>query len=156
MKYAFLVMLAWLGLSQVAAQAPEAGPDLKLWYDRPAKIWEEALPLGNGKTGAMVFGRVNKERLQLNDNTLWSGFPNAGNNPKGPAHLPLVRQATFSLWNSEAAMQQYAYGTAHHQQVIRKTRADRWYKEELFARFRVLSSSGTWNGRNPLDKVLEP
>ena len=103
MKYTFLVMLAWLGLSQVAAQAPEAGPDLKLWYDRPAKIWEEALPLGNGKTGAMVFGRVNKERLQLNDNTLWSGFPNAGNNPKGPAHLPLVRQAIFEGNYEQAA-----------------------------------------------------
>ncbi|MGV3639683.1 MAG: spheroidene monooxygenase [Adhaeribacter sp.] len=69
----------------------------------------------------------------------------------GLGELPLVRQATFSLWTHEEAMNQYAYGTAHHKQVIRKTRADRWYKEELFARFRVLSSSGTWNGRNPLD-----
>lgn len=68
---------------------------LKLWYSQPAKIWEEALPLGNGKTGAMVFGRVNRERFQLNDGTLWSGAPEAGNNPKGPAALPLVRQAVF-------------------------------------------------------------
>lgn len=69
----------------------------------------------------------------------------------GLGELPLVRQATFSLWTHEEAMQQYAYGTAHHKQVIRKTRADHWYKEELFARFRVLSSSGTWKGRNPLN-----
>jgi alpha-L-fucosidase 2 len=59
-------------------------PNLKLWYNKPAGIWEEALPLGNAKTGAMVFGGIVKERFQLNDNTLWSGAPNPGNNPDGP------------------------------------------------------------------------
>nr|WP_294894500.1 glycoside hydrolase family 95 protein [uncultured Pedobacter sp.] len=69
---------------------------LKLWYDKPADYWEEALPLGNGRLGAMVFGRVNKERFQLNDNTLWSGIPvDAENNPDGPKYLPQVRQAIF-------------------------------------------------------------
>lgn len=68
-------------------------PELKLWYDRPATAWEEALPLGNGTTGAMVFGGVAKERLQLNDNTLWSGYPDPGNNPNGPKYLPLLRKA---------------------------------------------------------------
>ena len=48
-------------------------PYLKLWYDKPAKAWEEALPLGNGRTGAMFFGRPLEESYQLNDNTLWSG-----------------------------------------------------------------------------------
>ena len=48
---------------------------LLLWYTQPAAAWEEALPLGNGRTGAMVFGGVQTERLQLNDNTLWSGYP---------------------------------------------------------------------------------
>lgn len=66
---------------------------LKLLYDQPASVWEEALPLGNGQTGAMVFGRVGNERLQLNDNTLWSGYPRPGNNPDGPKYLPLVRRA---------------------------------------------------------------
>jgi alpha-L-fucosidase 2 len=70
-------------------------PDLKLWYNKPALAWEEALPLGNGKTGAMVFGGLVTERLQLNDNTLWSGYPEAGNNPNGPTVLPQVRQAVF-------------------------------------------------------------
>lgn len=69
--------------------------DLKLWYNKPAVAWEEALPLGNGKTGAMVFGGLVTERLQLNDNTLWSGYPQAGNNPNGPTVLPQVRQAVF-------------------------------------------------------------
>lgn len=68
---------------------------LKLWYNQPAGIWEEALPLGNGKTGAMVFGGVQREHYQLNDNTLWSGFPDPGNNPNGPKVLPEVRQAVF-------------------------------------------------------------
>lgn len=70
-------------------------PSLKLWYTKPAGIWEEALPLGNAKTGAMVFGGVLKERFQLNDNTLWSGTPEPGNNPDGPAVLPEVRKAVF-------------------------------------------------------------
>ncbi len=64
------------------------------------------MPLGNGKTGAMVFGRVSRERIQLNDNTLWSGYPASGNNSDGPVILPKVREAIFkgdykrasSLW----------------------------------------------------------
>jgi alpha-L-fucosidase 2 len=80
--------------------------NLVMWYDKPAQAWEEALPLGNGKTGAMVFGGIGKERFQLNDNTLWSGYPDPGNNPDGPKMLPLVRQQIFegnydsaaSLW----------------------------------------------------------
>src|SRR5258707_13026843 len=67
--------------------------ELKLLYDQPAAIWEEALPLGNGKTGAMVFGGVIREQFQLNDNTLWSGYPEPGNNPNGPVYLPLLRKA---------------------------------------------------------------
>lgn len=92
--YSILPLLAIFCISGAMAQEQKRSA-LKLWYNQPAKIWEEALPLGNGKTGAMVFGRVNKERFQLNDNTLWSGMPEAGNNPKGPANLPLVRQAVF-------------------------------------------------------------
>ncbi|HYC87115.1 MAG TPA: glycoside hydrolase family 95 protein, partial [Chryseosolibacter sp.] len=64
-----------------------------LWYEKPATAWEEALPLGNGRTGAMVFGGVVSERIQLNDHTLWSGYPQPGNNPDGPKYLPLVRAA---------------------------------------------------------------
>lgn len=68
---------------------------LKLWYEQPAVAWEEALPLGNARTGAMVFGGVSHEKLQLNDNTLWSGYPDPGNNPNGPKYLSLVRKAVF-------------------------------------------------------------
>ncbi|MEO8404182.1 MAG: glycoside hydrolase family 95 protein [Chitinophagaceae bacterium] len=71
-------------------------PGLKTWYNKPSSAWEEALPLGNGKTGAMVFGDIAKERFQLNDNTLWSGYPQDGNNPDGPKFLPQVRQQVFA------------------------------------------------------------
>jgi alpha-L-fucosidase 2 len=48
---------------------------LKLWYESPADEWIEALPLGNGRLGSMVFGNVSKERIQLNEDTLWTGVP---------------------------------------------------------------------------------
>ncbi len=69
-----------------------AESDLKLWYERPASKWVEALPLGNGRLGAMVFGRVKQERLQLNEDRLWAGSPYDPNNPEALAALPAVRQ----------------------------------------------------------------
>ena len=91
MKYLItLVLLALLGQSDVCAQSN------RLWFTRPARVWEEALPLGNGRLGAMVFGRVGHERIALNEGSLWSGYGDPGNNPKGPAALPLVRAAVDS------------------------------------------------------------
>lgn len=66
---------------------------LKLWYDHPAKVWEEALPLGNGRIGAMIFGNPMDEFIQLNENTLWSGYPKEGNNPEATKALPAIRNA---------------------------------------------------------------
>jgi alpha-L-fucosidase 2 len=83
----------------------QSDTSLKLWYDKPASIWEEALPLGNGRLGAMVFGGVAEERYQLNDNTLWSGYPDPGNNPNAPQYLPIVRQLIFNgNYDSAAAV----------------------------------------------------
>ena len=62
-----------------------------LWYRHSAARWEEALPLGNGRLGAMVFGRVAQERLQLNEDTLWSGGPYTPDNPDALGALPKVR-----------------------------------------------------------------
>ncbi len=94
-RSAFLVFLFLLA-QLCTAQPLGTDPHLKLWYTQPASAWQEALPLGNGKTGAMVFGGVRRERLQLNDNTLWSGYPQPGNNPDGRVYLPLVRKAVFA------------------------------------------------------------
>jgi alpha-L-fucosidase 2 len=66
----------------------------KLWYKQPAKVWTEALPIGNGRLGAMVFGKVNEELIQLNESTLWSGGPIPHHiNPDAPGYLPQVREA---------------------------------------------------------------
>jgi alpha-L-fucosidase 2 len=54
---------------------------LKLWYNRPAAQWVEALPVGNGRLGAMVFGNPRREMIQLNENTVWGGQPNRNDNP---------------------------------------------------------------------------
>ena len=74
-----------------------AQQNLKLWYQQPAKIWTEALPVGNGRLGAMIFGRESEELLQLNETTLWSGGPVTDNvNPDAPKYLSQVREAVFA------------------------------------------------------------
>jgi len=72
----------------------------------------------------------------------------------GLGELPLIRQATFSVWESAEAMRQYAYKQPHHQEVIRRTRAEKWYSEELFARFKLIDCQGSWDGINPLAQLL--
>src|SRR5271165_3035864 len=66
--------------------------DLLLWYRQPAREWTEALPIGNGRLGAMMFGGLAEERLQLNEDTLWTGCPKRWNNPKAQKYLPEVRR----------------------------------------------------------------
>jgi alpha-L-fucosidase 2 len=75
---------------------------LRLWYLRPAHEWVEALPIGSGRLGAMVFGGVELERLALNDDTLWSGGPYDANNPDSFGAIPLVRRLIFEGKHCEA------------------------------------------------------
>ena len=74
-----------------AQAAGEAGASLQLRYARPARQWVEALPIGNGRLGAMVFGGIGVERLQLNEDSLWSGGPSDWNNPGARDVLPEIR-----------------------------------------------------------------
>ena len=76
--------------------------DLKLWYSRPAKQWTDALPIGNSRMGAMVFGGVEQETLQLNEETFWSGGPHNNLNPKGRYALDNIRQLVFNDKFAEA------------------------------------------------------
>lgn len=69
---------------------------LQLQYAHPAERWTEAMPVGNGRLGAMIFGGVTNEHLQLNEATLWSGGPREWNNPQAQEILPQVRAAIFA------------------------------------------------------------
>lgn len=73
---------------------------------------------------------------------------------KGLGEFPVYKQATFSLWSSQDAMVEYAYSRGYHPQVTQKTRTRGWYKEELFARFVPLYTTGTLYGKNPLTNVV--
>ena len=76
---------------------------LKLWYNSPSgATWENALPVGNGRLGAMVFGNVEKETIQLNEHTVWSGSPNRNDNPEALASIPEIRQLIFDGKQKEA------------------------------------------------------
>jgi alpha-L-fucosidase 2 len=75
---------------------------LRLWYDQPAKQWTEALPVGNGRLGAMVYGDPCKEAIQLNENTVWAGEPNRNDNPDAKEALYVVRKLIFEGRYKEA------------------------------------------------------
>jgi alpha-L-fucosidase 2 len=76
---------------------------LKLWYKQPAgKVWENALPVGNGRLGAMVYGNVEKDIIQLNEHTVWSGSPNRNDNPLALDSLALIRQLIFEGKHKQA------------------------------------------------------
>ncbi len=94
-KQLWVVMALMLSL---AASAQE----YKLWYNRPAKTWTQALPVGNGVMGGMVFGVPAVERIQLNEETIWAGQPNQVMNPAAKEYLPKVRQLIFEGKYKEA------------------------------------------------------
>ncbi|MBV5282918.1 MAG: glycoside hydrolase family 95 protein [Paludibacter sp.] len=68
----------------------------KLWYNKPAQVWTEALPLGNGRLGAMVFGNPATEQIQLNEATIWAGSPNNNPNPEALTNIPKIRELVFA------------------------------------------------------------
>ena len=68
----------------------------------------------------------------------------------GVGEAPIGRLATFSLWDSMGAARSFASSTPEHVDVVRRTRDEHWYREELFARFEPFGSTGRWNGRDPL------
>lgn len=95
----FLILFCFFANSY--AQQPVLSKTL--WYKTPAKNWDDALPIGNGRLGAMIFGRVESELIQLNEETLWTGGPADPNpNPGAIQYLPQVRKLLFAGQNGEA------------------------------------------------------
>ena len=83
-----------------AERGPAGG--LQLWYRYPAREWVESLPFGNGRLGGTVFGGVERERVQLNDDTIWSGAPYDPANPAAPAAIRQARELVFAGKRAEA------------------------------------------------------
>jgi alpha-L-fucosidase 2 len=99
---------------QPTAVAPAAAATL--WYRQPASQWDHALPIGNGRLGAMIFGSVNRERIQLNEESLWMGSRQERDNPDALANLPEVRRLLFAGSPVEA------YALAEQTQMGRPSR----------------------------------
>ena len=91
--FTYAVVLTVTVTAGAAAQQPDANV---LFYAHPAREWNQGLPIGNGRLGAVVFGNVNSERIQLNEQTLWMGGPRETNNPAALKHLPEVRRLLFA------------------------------------------------------------
>jgi alpha-L-fucosidase 2 len=95
-----------LAVATIVTAMPTAGraaaDALTVWHRQPAKNWNEATPIGNGRQGAMIFGGVNAERIQLNEDSLWSGAPQDADNPKALEVLPQIRQLLFEGKYAEA------------------------------------------------------
>ena len=98
-KKLFICLLVFAIITDVTAQDDSY---LKLWYTRPAKQWVEALPVGNGRLGAMVYGDPSKELIQLNENTVWAGSSYRNDNPNARETLPEVRKLIFEGKYKEA------------------------------------------------------
>ncbi len=100
MRLTILATSIALCISSVSAQDAS---HLKLWYDKPSgEKWENALPVGNGRLGGMVYGNVEKEIIQLNEHTVWSGSPNRNDNPLALESLPEIRRLIFEGKHKEA------------------------------------------------------
>src|SRR6516164_8186783 len=98
-----ITRLLYLIFFAFSAQTPIAVKNSNLiWYRQPAASWNEALPIGNGRLGAMVFGGVRSERIQLNEDTIWAGEKRDRNNPEGAKNLAEVRRLLFAGKPKEA------------------------------------------------------
>jgi alpha-L-fucosidase 2 len=115
-KYYLFVVAFIFVLQGCNKNVTESNRQLKLWYNQPAEQWVEALPVGNGRLGAMIFGGVETEQIQLNEESVWTGGPIDRANPEALEYLDDVRQLLFDG--------KYAAGDRLAQQKIMGTRID--------------------------------
>src|SRR5499426_4880262 len=95
MRILAIALTASLAAPHAAAQTATRAP-LSLWYDRPAREWVEALPIGNGRLGAMMFGGTANERIQFNEATVWDGEPHDYNHDGASSMLDSLRALLFA------------------------------------------------------------
>ncbi|MFT3704576.1 MAG: glycoside hydrolase family 95 protein [Agriterribacter sp.] len=89
-------MFKWLlFICLLSTLTVKAQKDLQLWYTKPAVQWTDAMPIGNGRIGAMVFGKYDQERIQMNEESVWAGSKINNNNKQSAQHLPEIQQALF-------------------------------------------------------------
>ncbi|UCE40160.1 MAG: glycoside hydrolase family 95 protein [Candidatus Aminicenantes bacterium] len=101
--FILFVLIFFLPFVSVEGKNNDAGPTgMRLWYKAPAKEWTEALPVGNGRLGGMVFGGVEKEHIQFNEDSLWTGIPRDYSNPQASKYLSEIRQLLLEGKQSEA------------------------------------------------------
>ena len=96
----FTICLSSVICQQSSAQNMPSG--MKIWFTHPADNWNEALPVGNGRLGAMIFGGVENEHIELNESSVWTGEPRWDANPDALKTLPVVRQLLFQRKFKEA------------------------------------------------------
>lgn len=135
----FIVCAALQGFAEVIGRpvmqtVADEARIYKLWYDEPAQVWTEALPLGNGRLGAMVYGTPAMENIQLNEETLWAGRPNNNANPNALEYIPKVRQLVFEGKYLEAQ-------TLATEKVMAKTNSGMPYQS--FGHLRIAFSGHT-------------
>ncbi len=116
MKYYSILFLAVLILFGCSADNDNAD-ELILWYKQPAKEWTDALPIGNGRLGAMIFGGAGRDRIQFNEETLWTGAPRDYNRKDAVSYLPRVRKLLFEgkQEEAEALAQQHFMGKKNNE-----------------------------------------
>lgn len=102
MKKFLIAFLLLSFLNNFKVEAKETSSNLKLWYNKPAEKWTDALPIGNGRLGAMIFGGVETDRIQFNEETLWTGSPNDYSHKGAKNYLGELRQLVFDGKQKEA------------------------------------------------------
>ncbi|MDO7851663.1 glycoside hydrolase family 95 protein [Hymenobacter convexus] len=115
-----LFLFAWLLIAPAAAQQP-----LKLWYAQPAAKWTDALPIGNGRLGGMVYGGVGQEHIQFNEATLWTGQPRPYARPGAAQYLPEIRRLLAEGKQAEAEQlaEQHFMGLKDHEETYTADKA---------------------------------
>lgn len=111
-----------------------------------------------------MIGVLTRATIRINKlNSFWKNVDSVAHQMNGAdgfitslgiGEVPWIKQATFSIWKSKAHMRQFAYQMKEHAEVIRKTRQEDWYSEDMFVRFKIISSSGSLHGKTPLPGKL--